>query len=54
MFNKKISRRSFITISALTAASLALDWKRISAYAAKMGAKDEYPTVIIGADLGGL
>jgi phytoene dehydrogenase-like protein len=54
MFNKKISRRSFLTISALTAASLALDWKRISAYAAKMGPKGEYPTVIIGAGLGGL
>jgi len=54
MLSKKISRRSFITISALTAATFALDWKRISAYAAKMGPKDAYPTVIIGAGLGGL
>ena len=54
MFNKLISRRSFLAISAITAASLALDWKKISAYAAKMGPKKEYPTVIIGAGLGGL
>ena len=54
MLNKKLSRRSFLTISALTAASFAIDWKRISAYAAKMGPKGEYPTVIIGAGLGGL
>lgn len=54
MFNKLISRRSFLAISAMTAASLALDWKKISAYAAKMGPKKEYPTVIIGAGLGGL
>ncbi len=54
MLNRKISRRSFLTISALTAANLALDWKRISAYAAKMGPKGDYPTVIIGAGLGGL
>lgn len=54
MLNKLISRRSFLTISAMTAASLALDWKKISAYAAKMGPKNDYPTVIIGAGLGGL
>ncbi len=54
MFNKLISRRAFLTISAMTAASLALDWKKISAYAAKMGPRSNYPTVIIGAGLGGL
>ena len=54
MFNKKISRRSFLTISAMTAASLALDWRKLSAYAAKMGPKSNYPTVVIGAGLGGL
>jgi all-trans-retinol 13,14-reductase len=54
MFNKKISRRSFLTISAMTAASFVLDWKKIVAYAAQMGPKDDYPTVIIGAGLGGL
>ncbi len=54
MFNKPISRRSFLTISAMTAAAVALDWRNISAYAATMGPKNEYPTVIIGAGLGGL
>jgi len=54
MLKKLISRRSFLTVSAMTAASFALDWKRIAAYAATMGPKSEYPTVIIGAGLGGL
>lgn len=54
MIDKKISRRSFLTISAMTAASFALDWKKIAAYAASMGPKSNYPTVIIGAGLGGL
>ena len=38
----------------MTAASMALDWNRISAHAAKMGPLEKYPTVIIGAGLGGL
>jgi len=54
MLKKKISRRSFLTISAMTAATLAVDWRKIPAYAAKMGPKTDYPTVIIGAGLGGL
>ncbi|PQP35459.1 hypothetical protein C6A37_02410 [Desulfobacteraceae bacterium SEEP-SAG9] len=54
MFNKLISRRAFLTISTMTAVSLTLDWKKISAYAAKMGPANNYPTVIIGAGLGGL
>ena len=54
MLNKRISRRSFLTISALTVASCALDRKKISGYAEKMGSKSDYPTVIIGAGLGGL
>jgi phytoene dehydrogenase-like protein len=54
MFNHSLSRRSFLTISAMTAATVALDWGKISAYAAKMGPKSDYPTVIIGAGLGGL
>ncbi len=54
MLNKIISRRSFLAISAMTATSFALDWKKISAYAARMGPKEGYPTVIIGAGLGGL
>ena len=54
MFNKPVSRRRFLTISAMTAATLALDWKHVHAMAANMGPKTEYPTVIIGAGLGGL
>jgi len=54
MFNKIISRRAFLTISAMTAASFTLDWKKISADAAMMGPKSRYPTVIIGTGLGGL
>jgi all-trans-retinol 13,14-reductase len=54
MLNREISRRSFMTVSAMTAMALALDWKKISAYAAKMGDKKDYPVVVIGAGLGGL
>ena len=54
MFDKRISRRSFLTLSAMTAASFALDWKKIVAYAASVGPKGNYPTVIIGSGLGGL
>ena len=54
MMNQSLSRRSFLTISAMATAALALDWGKISAYAAKMNPKSDYPTVIIGAGLGGL
>jgi all-trans-retinol 13,14-reductase len=54
MLNQKISRRSFLSISAMTATALAMDWRQISAYASKMGPKEDYPVVIIGAGLGGL
>ncbi|MEJ2102521.1 MAG: NAD(P)/FAD-dependent oxidoreductase [Desulfobacterales bacterium] len=54
MSNTSISRRLFIKISALSAAAMALDWKGIYAHAAKMDSPDKYPTVIIGAGLGGL
>ena len=54
MLNKPISRRSFLTVSAMAAGTAVLDWHKISAYAAKMGPKSDYPTVVIGAGLGGL
>jgi len=54
MFDKHISRRSFLSISAMTTATLALDWKHVNAMAANMGPGTNYPTVIIGAGLGGL
>ena len=54
MSKQPISRRSFLAISTMTAAAMVLDWHSISAHAAKMGPKSEYPTVVIGAGLGGL
>jgi phytoene dehydrogenase-like protein len=54
MFEEKMSRRSFITLSAITATSLALDRSKINALAAAMGNKANYPVVVIGAGLGGL
>ena len=54
MLNLPLSRRSFLTIAAMTAAALALDWRKIGVYAAEMGVKSDYPAVIIGAGLGGL
>ena len=38
----------------MAASALALDWKKISAYADHLGTKTNYPTVVIGAGLGGL
>ena len=54
MFSKKISRRSFLAISSISALLLGVDWKGIAAHAARMGPKKDYPTVVIGAGLGGL
>ena len=50
----KISRRSFTSVSAMTALAMVLDWKKINALAARMGPKKDYPVVVIGAGLGGL
>lgn len=54
MSNHSISRRSFVSIAAMTALATALDWRRINAFAARMGPKNDYPSVVIGAGLGGL
>jgi prolycopene isomerase len=54
VFQKKVSRRTFIAMAAAAAAGCAVDPKRIQDYAQKMGPKTDYPTVIIGAGLGGL
>ncbi len=54
MFCRKMSRRSFLTASSIFTLLLGLDWQRVAAYAARMGPKEDYPTVIIGAGLGGL
>ena len=54
MREEKMSRRSFLALSAVTATSLVLDWSKISALAAQMGNKANYPVVVVGAGLGGL
>ena len=54
MSEHHLSRRSFMSISAMTALALALDWKKINAQTARMGSKKDYPVVVIGAGLGGL
>lgn len=54
MLHRPISRRNFLSISAMTATAVALDWKKIEALAEQMGPKKDYPTVVIGAGLGGL
>jgi all-trans-retinol 13,14-reductase len=54
MTGQSMSRRSFVSITAMTALAMALDWSKINSYAAKMGPNKDYPTVVIGAGLGGL
>jgi len=54
MNQHNISRRSFVSVTAMTALAVALDWTKIDALAARMGPKKDYPVVIIGAGLGGL
>ncbi|MDD5204825.1 MAG: NAD(P)/FAD-dependent oxidoreductase [Desulfobacterales bacterium] len=54
MMDRKVTRRSFMTITAMTTLAMALDWRRIEARASRMGPKEDYPVVIIGAGLGGL
>jgi phytoene dehydrogenase-like protein len=54
MFEEKMSRRSFLAMSAITATSLAIGGSRINALAIGMGNRANYPVVVIGAGLGGL
>ncbi|SPD74479.1 putative All-trans-retinol 13,14-reductase [uncultured Desulfobacterium sp.] len=53
-FNKRISRRDFIKITAATTAALTTDWNSVSAMAGAIGPKEKFPVVVIGAGLGGL
>lgn len=46
MFNQKFSRRSFLSVSAISAATFALDLKKVSAMGNKVNNKQAYPTVI--------
>ena len=54
MLHRPMSRRSFLKMSAMTLAIIPFNWERIAAYAATIEPKNDYPTVIIGAGLGGL
>lgn len=54
MLHKPMSRRSFLKVSAMALALAPFDWERMAAYAATIEPKADYPTVIIGAGLGGL
>ena len=54
MLNSRMSRRSFFGVSAAGLAATVLDWNKINAVAEKMGARQDYPTVVIGAGRGGL
>jgi prolycopene isomerase len=50
----RVSRRVFLGISTVSTLSAVLDWEKISAYAAKIRPKSDYPTLIVGSGLGGL
>jgi phytoene dehydrogenase-like protein len=52
--HKPISRRSFLKVSAMALSLLPFDWEKVTAYAAAIEPKKDYPTVVIGAGLGGL
>lgn len=54
MFEKKVSRRSFMSVTAMAALAMALDATGIPVYGAGPGIKNEDPAVVIGAGLGGL
>ncbi|MBN1103111.1 MAG: NAD(P)/FAD-dependent oxidoreductase, partial [Deltaproteobacteria bacterium] len=54
MIHPGISRREFVKASAMATLAMALNSGRIQAHAARMGPKQDYPVVVIGAGLGGL
>jgi len=43
-----------MTITAMAALAMAIDWRKIEAHASGIGPKEDYPVVVIGAGLGGL
>lgn len=53
MLNSRMSRRSFLGVSAAGRAATVLDWNKINAFAEKMETRQDYPTVAIGAGRGG-
>ncbi len=54
VFDKSISRRSFLRTIIVATAATTIDWPRIQALASKIEPKSDYPVVVIGAGLGGL
>jgi phytoene dehydrogenase-like protein len=54
MGKTNLSRREFIAAAGMGAAALTLSTGQLSAYAAKIGPREDYPVVVIGAGLGGL
>lgn len=54
LFNKSISRRSFLRYIAATMAVTTIDWSKIEVMASSVEPKSDYPVVVIGAGLGGL
>jgi len=54
VFDKSISRRSFLRTMVAATAATAIDWPRIQALASTIEPKSEYPVVVIGAGMGGL
>jgi len=53
-FDTTVSRRTFLAMAAAATAGCAMDGAKMKNYAATMGPKSDYPTVVIGAGLGGL
>ncbi len=49
-----VSRRTFIAMASMAAAGCAFNGAKVQDHARKMGPMDRYPTVVIGAGLGGL
>ena len=54
MTERKMSRRTFISATAMAGLAMALDWGKINALAANIQTKKDLPVVVIGAGLGGL
>lgn len=54
MSEQKMTRRSFLSATAMAGAAMAVNWSRLDALAAQVNPKKAYPVVVIGAGLGGL
>lgn len=54
MSKRKISRRTFISTTAMAGLAMSVNWSRLNALASQIKPKKDYPVVVIGAGLGGL